>query len=195
VPQFQWADSQGNAEGVRSLYYAGEPFQGHSTRVFACYAAPAEKGKVPGIVLVHGGGGKAFPEWARMWADRGYAAIAMDLAGRGPDGNRLADGGPDQDHTSKFEAISRGLKEAWPYHAVASVIRAHSLLRSLPEVDAERTAITGISWGGYLTCIVAGVDDRFRAAVPVYGCGFLDQNSAWLGIFQRMAVLQVGGDA
>jgi PhoPQ-activated pathogenicity-related protein len=52
-------------------------------------------------------------------------------------------------------------------------MRAHSLLRSFSEVDADRTAVTGISWGGYTTCLVASVDDRFRAAVPVYGCGFL----------------------
>jgi hypothetical protein len=32
--------------------------------------------------------------------------------------------------------------------------------------------VTGISWGGYLTCIVAGVDPRFKFAAPVYGCGF-----------------------
>jgi hypothetical protein len=46
-------------------------------------------------------------------------------------------------------------------------------------VDKDRVAVTGISWGGYLTCIVAGVDDRLKAAVPVYGCGFLHDNSAW----------------
>ena len=40
--------------------------------------------------------------------------------------------------------------------------------------------MTGISWGGYLTCIIAGIDDRVKVAVPVYGCGFLDENSAWL---------------
>jgi hypothetical protein len=33
--------------------------------------------------------------------------------------------------------------------------------------------VTGISWGGYTTCLVASLDERFRAAVPVYGCGFL----------------------
>src|SRR5690606_16319239 len=44
----------------------------------------------------------------------------------------------------------------------------------------ERTAVTGISWGGYLTCIVAGLDPRFKLAMPVYGCGFLHENSAWV---------------
>jgi hypothetical protein len=67
----------------------------------------------------------------------------------------------------------------WTYHAVAAVVRGHSLLRSLPDVDPERIGITGISWGGYLTCIVAGIDPRLKVAVPVYGCGFLGDNSVW----------------
>jgi len=70
-------------------------------------------------------------------------------------------------------------REMWSYHAVADVIMAHNLIRSFPEVDPSRIGVTGISWGGYLTCIVAGVDDRFAVAVPVYGCGFLHQDSAW----------------
>ena len=37
-----------------------------------------------------------------------------------------------------------------------------------------------------MTCIVAGVDDRLKVAVPVYGCGFLHENSAWLNVFGKM---------
>ena len=85
-----------------------------------------------------------------------------------------------------FDKHADPVRDQWTYHAVAAAVRGHSLLRSLPEVDAGRIGITGISWGGYLTCIVAGVDDRFAFAVPVYGCGFLGDNSAWLGEFQRM---------
>ncbi len=182
APAFQWADEQHT-----SLYYAGEPFNGHPTRVFAHIAYPLTKVKAPAMVLVHGGGGKAFREWADLWGKRGYAAIAMDLAGNGPDGKRLPDGGPDQGHPEKFDAIAAGVKQAWSYHAIAAVIRAHSLLRSMPLVDADRTGITGISWGGYLTCIAAGLDDRFKLAVPVYGCGFLHENSAWLSEFAKLS--------
>jgi PhoPQ-activated pathogenicity-related protein len=74
----------------------------------------------------------------------------------------------------------------WTYHAVAAVVRGHSLLASLAEVDADRIGITGISWGGYLTCLVTGLDDRLKVSVPVYGCGFLHENSCWLGDFGRM---------
>lgn len=184
TPAVQWGEQTGT---VRQLYYAGELVEGQPTRVFAYYAQPEKAaGKLPAMVLVHGGGGKAFREWAELWAQRGYAAIAMDLAGNGPDGQRLADGSPGQTDVQKFDDLAKGIKAAWTYHAVANVIRAVSLLRSLPEVDAERIGVTGISWGGYLTCIVAGLDERLKVAVPVYGCGFLQEDSAWVGHFAKM---------
>jgi dienelactone hydrolase len=172
----EWGETVGKA---REAYYSGEPFQGKPTRVFAYYAKPAGDGPFPAVVLVHGGGGKAFRDWAEHWSARGYCALAMDLAGNGPKG-RFADGGPDQSDDSKFrEFDDESVRDVWTYHAVAAVIRGHTLLAGLPEVDKNRVAVTGISWGGYLTCIVAGLDDRLKAAVPVYGCGFLHENSAW----------------
>ena len=193
APDYAWADQDSL---VRSLYYKGEPYHGKPTRVFAYYASPATiKSKdtadtYPAVVLVHGGGGKAFKEWAQMWAERGYAAIAMDLGGYGPNRKRLQDGGPNQSDSVKFGAIDQAPVNQWTYHSVANVILAHSLIRTFEEVDASRTAVTGISWGGYLTCIVAGLDSRFKAAVPVYGCGFLHENSMWLNQFAKMTTEQ-----
>jgi hypothetical protein len=98
----------------------------------------------------------------------------------------MPDSGPDQTQEDKFGAIGRGVREAWSYHAVAAVIRGASFLVSRPEVDADRVGITGISWGGYLTCIAAGLDKRFKVAIPVYGCGFIHQNSSWLEVFAAL---------
>ena len=198
APAMRWLDQSG---AVHSLLYAGEEYHGKPTEVFAFYASPRTLGKAvagktrfPGVVLIHGGGGTAFAEWAWLWAQRGYAAIAMDLAGCRPNAptydpasgaplpnpaadrktrTRLPNGGPDQGAAEKFDSIGGDPSDQWPFHAVAAVIRAHSLLRSMPDVDADHTAVTGISWGGYTTCLVASLDDRFKAAVPVYGCGFL----------------------
>ncbi len=200
-PQFQWVDSTGP---VRSLMYKGLPHQGKPTSVFAYYATPgtlagdpSKDKSLPAVVLIHGGGGTAFREWVELWAKRGYAAISMDLAGSRPvegqnahdrkNRTRLPDGGPGQDHVEKFDTIATDdLTDDWCYHAPANAILAHSPIRSFPGADANRTAVTGISWGGYLTCIVASVDNRFKAAVPVYGCGFLHENSAWLGEFEKL---------
>ena len=165
---------------VQEVWYAGEPSHGKPTRIFAYLGRPKKgKGPYPAMLLVHGGGGKAFQDWATHWANRGYVALAMDLSGNGPDG-RLPDGGPDQSDATKFRNFAETeVKEMWTYHAVAAVIRGHSLLAAQHEVDPARIGITGISWGGYLPCIVAGIDDRLKVAVPVYGCGFLHENSAW----------------
>lgn len=185
VPAATWGEKSGL---VQEVYYQGEPLDGKPTRVFAYYARPEKgDGPFPAMVLVHGGGGTAFPEWATLWAERGYAALAMDLAGCGPGRKRLVDGGPDQGPAQKFARFTDDQADRlWTYHAVAAVVRGHSLIASRPEVDPNRIGITGISWGGYLTCIVTGIDDRLKVSVPVYGCGFLHENSAWLETFEKM---------
>ncbi|MCP4170467.1 MAG: prolyl oligopeptidase family serine peptidase [Fuerstiella sp.] len=193
TPGVKWVDS---TSPIRSLTYEGELFGGQPTSVFAFYATPgtikgntSNDSNLPAVVLIHGGGGTAFADWVWLWAQRGYAAIAMDLSGRRPDAplfkdgelvsnmrvkrTRLPDGGPEHGRDQKFDSAGGDIDDDWPYHAVASVVRAHSLVRSFAEVDPQRTAVTGISWGGYTTCLVASVDHRFKAAVPVYGCGFL----------------------
>jgi len=199
APKFRWLKSD---KPIRSLIYEGLPYQARVAEVFAWYANPLTIGEVseipahgfPAVVLIHGGGGTAFAEWTHLWAKRGYAAIAMDLGAHQPadpiydsatgqferDGAKEAEnrtplktGGPTQTAEDKFDSVEREPEHHWPRHAVANAILAHSLIRSFPEVDAERTAVTGISWGGYTTCITASVDTRFKAAAPVYGCGFL----------------------
>ena len=195
APAVKWLDRD---SPIRSLTFRSEAYQGADTDVFAFYATPGSISgdatldrNLPAVVLIHGGGGTAFAEWAWMWAKRGYAAIAMDLSGRRPvppkfdektgelisnlraKRTRLERGGPEADHVAKFQNVGGDVTDDWQYHAVAAVMRSHSLVRSFPEVNGDRTAVTGISWGGYMTCLVASLDDRFKAAVPVYGCGFL----------------------
>ncbi|WP_161604563.1 alpha/beta hydrolase family protein [Roseiconus nitratireducens] len=200
VPPVQWLD---DSSPVRSLLFESVPYEGHKTQVFAFYATPGSVSgdpskdvNLPAVVLLHGGGGTAFAEWVNLWARRGYAAIAMDLCGNRPEAphyaaptgellttamvprQRLEFGGPAEGPVGKFQNVGGDVTDDWQYHAVAAGMLAHSLIRSFPEVDGERTAVTGISWGGYLTCLMASLDDRFKAAVPVYGCGFLSDGES-----------------
>jgi len=168
------------SEAVKAISFAGLPFRGKPTRVFAWVGIPilAPNERAPAMVLIHGGGGTAFAEWVRLWVGRGYAAIAMDTCGQIPEGTyghwlRAEQGGPPG--WGGLDQIKWAQQDQWTYHAVADAILAHSLIRSFPEVDSNRTGVTGISWGGYLTCIVAPVDGRFKLAVPVYGCGYYRQ--------------------
>ena len=182
------SNSCGRVEGVEPIFVEGEPWRGKPTRVFAWWGLPkgADEGrKVPAMVLVHGGGGTAFATWVKTWNDRGYAAIAMDTCGGIPQGERDGRSHPRHEWSGpsgwggSVAQIGEPIGDQWTYHAVAAVMRCHSFLRSRPEVDPDRVGLTGISWGGYLTSIVGSVDDRFRFAAPVYGCGYYEWNPEW----------------
>ena len=190
------------AEGVNACFIDGVPLNGRPTRFFAYWGLPAGAkpgDRVPGIVLVHGGGATALAHWVRLWTARGYAAISMDTCGGvprvngkkpenpawGPDWDRHEWSGPVGWGNCLTNALA-AVRDQWPYHAVAAVIRSRLFLAARPEVDPEAIGVTGVSWGGYLTCIAASVDHSFRFAVPVYGCGFLASHSEWQGELARL---------
>lgn len=177
-------------DGVHAVCFEGLPWRGNPTRVFAYYGVPATAtpaNPAPGIVLVHGAGGTAFARWVKTWVDRGYAAIAFDHDGGMPVGKysaweRLPGGGP---RRGDLQQLNRPVTDQWMHHAVADTMLAHSLLASLPEVDADRIGATGISWGGVILANTAGVDSRLKFAAMVYGCGFIaeetDDGSSFVG--------------
>ncbi|HEX4130668.1 MAG TPA: acetylxylan esterase [Pirellulales bacterium] len=163
----------------RRLYFAALPYRGKPTRCFAWMGLPETRGtKVPGVVLVHGGGGTAFREWVERWNEHGFAAISIAVEGQTDE--RSADGKWWQQHewagpkrAGIYDDAAEPIEDQWMYHAVADVALANSLLRSLREVDAEQVGLSGISWGGIITSTAMGIDTRFAFAVPIYGCGQL----------------------
>jgi len=182
--------------GVKVAFLEGLPYRGKATRIFCYYGVPkhAAGEKVPGIVLVHGGLGSAFYRWVRFWNSRGYAAISMDTCGC-VSGNvigneqrghfRHVDAGPRG--WGGFDQLDEPVCDQWMYHAVADAIIAHSFLMSLDGVDPERIGVTGVSWGGVISSVLAGVDSRFAFAAPVYGCGaFIEDAPMWRSARQAM---------
>jgi dienelactone hydrolase len=181
--------ANGEAAGVApgdtaAIYFDALAYQGTPTRVYAWLGIPGEasaQNPVPGVVLVHGGGGTAFREWVEKWQARGYAAIAIAVEGQTDERigtsvrpriwKKHAWPGPSRKgiYTDSAEPIT----DQWMYHAVADTVLANSLMRSLPEVDAARVGIMGVSWGGIITSTVIGIDTRFAFAIPTYGCGHL----------------------
>ena len=127
---------------------------------------PVPKGGFPGIVLIHGGGGTAFSSYTKQWIAKGYAVIALDWYNQRPvkegkNEERVPlPGGKRQDHVAN----------------VANIILCHSLLRSLKEVNPEKTAFVGLSWGSWYGAMVASVDNRFKGGVEIY-CGDVNPHS------------------
>jgi dienelactone hydrolase len=181
APAMQLAEGYASSADLSAVYYDGLDWKGQPTKVFAWLGYPAQRaGKVPAVVLVHGGGGTAFKNWVQEWNARGYAAISIAVEGQldrpVSDGKtqgwqRHAWAGPARNGIYHDSALP--IREQWMYHAVANTILANSLLRSLPDVDPARVGLMGISWGGVITSTVIGLDPRFAFAIPTYGCGDL----------------------
>jgi dienelactone hydrolase len=181
APAMQDAKGFAREGRVKAVYFDALPWKGKPTKVFAWLGMPADsKGKVPGVVLVHGGGGTAFKEWVQKWNERGFAAISIAVEGQtdrkapaksGKRGGWKQHAWPGPKRAGIYGDSAAPLTEQWMYHAVADTVLANSLLRSLPEVDAEKVGVAGISWGGVITSTVMGIDGRFAFAIPTYGCG------------------------
>ena len=132
---------------------------------------PVPEGGFPGVVLIHGGGGTAYPKYAKQWIAQGYAVIMADWYNRRPvppaDGGKTKtvplDGGLRQDHVAN----------------VANMILAHTVLRSQPNVNKNKTIFVGLSWGSWYGAMLASIDTRFKAGIEIY-CGDIKDNNSFI---------------
>ena len=186
---------------IAAIRFSGLPYQGRENTVFAYIGFPdhaAPSSPVPGMVLVHGGGGHAYAEWVRYWADRGYAAISFDGYGQIYTGAEhtydasLDFWKPDPAlhlPNDGFSTVGKPLEDQGFTYYVSDVLLAHSLLRADPRVDETKIGLTGISWGGIAASAAVCLDGRFAFAAPVYGSGFLNEsNTAWGEYFRHKDV-------
>ena len=171
TPEFRkspFPDSR--ASGLRDILFDGMPVKGKNAPVFAYIGmpeGPMPEGGFPGIVLIHGGGGTAFPAYVRLWTSYGYAVIAPDWYNSRP--VLSPDSKGDESSTSDRAPLEGGWRQDHIVN-VGNMVLAHSLLRSLPEVNPEKTGFVGLSWGSWYGAIVASVDSRFRFILEIY-CG------------------------
>lgn len=145
-----------------------------TNEVYTVIARPEAPGTYPGLLLLHGGGGQADTALAAMWARHGYIVVAPELPGIGEPTKVPHSAGFWKEHPYGYGRWNPG--EDWNantiFQAVTAALQALSLLKSQPDVDVSRIGVTGISWGGYTTTMVAGLaGDGIRAAFSLYGSG------------------------
>lgn len=162
---------------IDQLYFTGETWDKTKVRVFAYCGAPQQGNALPSILHLHGGGQTASLDWVRYWASRGYVCVSHDFCGKGP--GRKDDMVTQWGAAPAYMADPTGPRSSlhpspkynsW-YHWTLVGRRALTLLEQHPQADPKRLGVFGISVGGTLTWMVAGCDDRVRAAVPIYGVG------------------------
>jgi dienelactone hydrolase len=121
-------------------------------------------GPRPGVVLMHGmpGNARAMAAQGQLLAELGAVVIAIDA----PFARR---GGP----PIRFSTQDR----AEQIQLIKDLQRAVDVLRARPNVDRERIAYVGISYGGAMGALFVGVERRLKAAALVVGDGGLVSHS------------------
>ena len=119
-------------------------------------APPRSGGPLPAVVYLHGSGGdrSQLLPLAAWLAARGAVALTLTL----PSGRAEPPTGAPPEETLRWQ------RDTIVADGVA-VRRALDLLSADERVDPDRLGLVGWSFGGRLGAIVAGVDDRVRAAV------------------------------
>lgn len=165
---------------VTELFYTSPGSGDRELRIFAYYARPTGVENLPALVWVHGGACVGQRDEAVKWAKRDYAAISMDLPGKGgPYRVTSRSEGPDMTDPAIFNVYPNP-KHSYLYLCVNAACRAISFLQSREEVDPNRIGMLGISWGGVITLLANGIDDRITAACTVFGAGYITDESYWI---------------
>ena len=140
-------DLPGRLEEVRTTVADGR-------EVRSWLALPSGDGPHPLVLWVHGGPLMSWSAWSWRWCPwllvaQGYAVLMPDPA---------LSTGYGQEHVQ----VGWGKWGGPPYDDVMAATDA-ALAR--PDLDADRTAMMGASYGGYMANWIAGHTDRFRAIV------------------------------
>ena len=114
----------------------------------------------PGIVLMHGmpGNARQMAAAGQLLAEQGAVTIAIDA----PSARR---GGQPVRFTTQDRAEQIQLMK--------DLQRAVDVVRARPNVDDERIAYLGVSYGGAMGALFVGIERRLKAAVLVVGDGGL----------------------
>jgi len=119
-------------------------------RIYAWFAKPVGPGPFPALLLVPGAGNRYIPAPLEP-ARHGYATLAIHMHGEPVDLENAR-------YTGRF-VDDRSL--------YLNALQAMNALVALPGVDTNRIAVAGSSQGGRLSIVVAAMDPRVKAAIPM----------------------------
>jgi dienelactone hydrolase len=118
------------------------------------------KGKRPGILVIHEwwGHNEYARKRARMFAEQGYTALALDMYGNGKQAHHPDDAGKFASEVSKNAVLAKARFDA-----------AYNLLSKEDTVDASRIAAVGYCFGGSVALNMARMGESLTAVVSFHG--------------------------
>lgn len=160
VEDGQWNALTFDNQQVLADYYVAKPqhftFESCNETVDGWVMLPPDYDETktyPGLLVIHGGPktayGEVFYHEHQYWCGLGYVVMFCNPHGSDGKGDAFADmrknyGGSDYTQIMDF---------------------VDTVLQKYPNVDANRLAVTGGSYGGYMTNWIIGHTTRFKAAV------------------------------
>jgi poly(3-hydroxybutyrate) depolymerase len=134
-------------------------------RVPATLIVPNGEGPFAGMVIQHGmpSNRQRMNNTGERYARAGAVVVAIDAPHARPEHAARASGPIDYTTVDREEQIQ----------LMVDLQRAVDLLLARPDVDPERLAYLGVSYGGAMGGLFAGVEDRLQAFVLVVGDGGL----------------------
>jgi dienelactone hydrolase len=160
---------------VEEIYFTSEIVNDKPVRVYGFLAKPEEPdGKVPGWLALHGGGGTANKEQAVNNARAlGVVVFNIDWSASKKRAQRVTNADalekPELFGSTKF--VEEDLSDFSARHTIRAISRCVDLLIAQEAVDPERIAVGGGSWGGFLSLLVGGLDDRIKCTMSGFGAG------------------------
>jgi len=153
---------------VKEVWFLSEVYGGKRIEIYGLLMQPSNiANKTPAILLLHGyrGSHKGFIEIMEYIAFHNYTVLAIDAPGCGKSTNFP------ECIPQNIVNTTQGPQGAYFYHAIWAALRAITFLRSLPEVDTSKIAVSGASMGGIETFIIAAIDPRVSVAIPIVAAG------------------------
>ncbi|CAN5297833.1 acetylxylan esterase [soil metagenome] len=116
------------------------------------------------------GGGRGVAGEQLKWAAAGYTHVLMDSRGQG---SQWGSGGDTPDPQGSAPStpgfMTRGIEDPAGYYyrrLLTDAVRLLDQLGSLPGVDVDRVAVTGVSQGGGISLAAAALSPVVRAVMP-----------------------------
>ena len=159
---------------VEEMYFNLVTTPAGPSRIYCAIARPEKAaGRVPVVVIFHGGGGHASPALALAAARRhpGMAGVAMDYNGQFA--ARKAERVTEWKIPAPTQrlALVPDLRNYPLYHYVTAARRTLDWLETTPWADASRFGVNGVSYGGWVALILAGVDPRVKCVTTGVSAG------------------------